>query len=289
MDPINRILQQYPTIIPCSDVMQVKWKINDDWFCASPKMHKCEPPFTLKPLAPSAMEIDFTTGMGRGIYTQDQLSAHRRYDAQLSARAPALAGLANNAAEHSANGKMGSYLGQADLDAIEEAVTPKLMPLISVMGDVWHYLTGLGVLWVISKIIFGFCVRIYGLYNRRGWGWWLLGAVTDTTFMIAAFPVTIMTSIFRFASTDDDIKKHNDDNNTRDQNNEAEIARNHAPTAPLSANNATSVPSNDGGRPLTRRRTSEEEAVHLGVEGNLRSVARQLTGGFFTNRFPPSS
>ena len=196
LDPINLILQDFPTIIPCSDVMQVKWKIDDEWFCANPSMHKCETPFTLQPLAPSSMEVSFTTGMGHGIYTDEQLAAHKRYDAQVNIRTASLADLAENIVIQTHDGVIGSYLGPIDYKKVEIKIGPQIFPLVYQMGNVWHYMTGIGMIWIMIKIIVGFIIRFYGLYKRRGFGWWLLGAFTDTTFMMAAFPVSIMTNIF---------------------------------------------------------------------------------------------
>lgn len=245
MDPINRILQPYPTIIPCSDLMQVKWFINGNWMCSSPQVTKCDAPHTLLPLAPSTVEIDFTTGMGKSVYSKEQLEAHRRYDAQLATRGPAVANLAHNAALGSGNGKLGSYLGTIDMDNIEATMTPRLFPTLYWLGDAWHYLSGLGMVYIALKLIVGLVIRLYALYTRRGIGWWLLGAITDTTFQLALFPVTIITSIFRTASGDQDdpppdYQRHGDNRASTAMTNlttsrpdlTRETPRSSAPTAP---------------------------------------------------------
>ena len=199
MNPITRIIQRHPTELPCSDVMQVRWQLTGDkWFCAGPQIRNCESPLLLEPLAPKKMDVDFTTGMGRGIYTDDQLRAHQRFDNSRTSRVPIVARIASQAADRAdaVNGPLGTILGGHDLSEIQEQLTPVWFPMLWSLGTAWHYLTGLGFLYIICKILFGFCVRVYGLYSRRGWGLWLLGAITDTTFMIAAFPVSVVKSLF---------------------------------------------------------------------------------------------
>jgi hypothetical protein len=48
--------------------------------------------------------------MGCGIYTQDQLDVHRRYDTNLASRQPTMTDLASAAADNVVGGRLGSYL-----------------------------------------------------------------------------------------------------------------------------------------------------------------------------------
>ena len=198
MNPITRIIQRHPTVVPCSDIMQIRWEIEGKWFCATPTIRTCEAPMQFEPLAPRKTDIDFTTGMGRGIYTDDQLKAHLRFDHARTTRQPILARIATQAADNAnnRNGGLGTMLGTVDMKEVETVLTPLWFPMLWSLGNIWHYLTGIGFLYVIIKIVCGFFIRSYGLYTRRGWGLWLFGAITDTTFMIATFPVSVMKGIF---------------------------------------------------------------------------------------------
>jgi hypothetical protein len=83
-----------------------------------------------------------------------------------------------------------------DMDQISDAMTPVWFPMLYTFRDVLHYLTGLGLICLFLKIGFGFTLRVIGIYNCRGWGWWLCGTITDTTFMIVTLLVSVFTSIF---------------------------------------------------------------------------------------------
>ena len=201
VNPITRIIQPYPTVLPCSAIMQVRWQLDEGWFCAGPETRKCEPPLTLEPLTPSKMEVDFTTGMGRGIYTDEQLAAHRRFDNAMTSRIPVVARIANQITDDGNNhqGHLGSILGTIDLQRVEDTLTPKWFPFVYHFGRTWHYITGVAYCYLLIMIMGGVLLRLHALYERRGRGWWLLGAITDTTFMIATLPVSAFRTIFTMA------------------------------------------------------------------------------------------
>jgi hypothetical protein len=102
------------------------------------------------------MILDFTTGMGRGIYTQEQSDAHRCYNTNLASRQPTMTVLASAAANNAVGGRLGSYLGQMDMDQINAAMIPIWFLMLYTFGEVWHYLTGLGLIFLFLKIGFGF-------------------------------------------------------------------------------------------------------------------------------------
>jgi hypothetical protein len=92
--------------------------------------------------------------------------------------------LASAAADNAVSGRLESYLGKMDMDQISDAMTPGWFPMLYTFVDVWHYATGLGLICLFLKIGFGFTLRVIGIYNRQGWGWWFCVAITDITFMI---------------------------------------------------------------------------------------------------------
>lgn len=199
VDSINRIIQPFPTIISCSVMMPIRWKLNGEWYCARPAIGLCDAPQTLAPLAPSKMDFDFTTGMGKTVYSPEQLAAHRRYGIQVSTRGSVIQTLANNAIESAHEGRLGTYLGPMDFNDIETVLTPRMIPGMAIFGVLWNYMVAFGMILVFAQFIFGWILRSYGLWRRRGCGWFLLGAATDTTFLMATIPVSILKSIFQYA------------------------------------------------------------------------------------------
>lgn len=200
VNPITRIMQRFPTIIPCSDIMPVRWKLDigeDTWYCSKPDVYQCQGVTTLSPLAPAKTDADFTTGLGRGIYTPEQLKAHAAYDTMMTTRGAVLAHITNAAAGSGTDNALGSTLTAQDFVRIEDHIIPGIMPFFWWLGDVWHYLTGFSMLYLILAIFGGWLIRSIALYRQRGFGWWLLAAVADSTMMLVAMPVNIVQSIWR--------------------------------------------------------------------------------------------
>ena len=47
MEPFNRILHKYPTMMPCSDLMPPRWEIGGAWYCVDPQPLWYHPPHQL--------------------------------------------------------------------------------------------------------------------------------------------------------------------------------------------------------------------------------------------------
>jgi len=190
VNPITRVLQTRPTIVPCSDVMPIRWQLEEGWFCATPETRKCAPPLTLIPITTSALELDFTSGMGRGIYTEEQLKAHRRFDSARLVRTPVVAMVANRAASSGdpITGKMGDILGYQDMEFIQHIMEKQLNPFLYNMGIGFYYTILAMFVYMILRHLFDFALRTYAIYRLRGCGIWILGAVTDITFTLVMLP-----------------------------------------------------------------------------------------------------
>ena len=80
VDPFNRILSPFPTVLPCSDLMPVRWQLNGQWYCSHPQVLPCHAPVQLNTTtSPYAPVHNFTLGMGKGIYSAEQKKQHERY------------------------------------------------------------------------------------------------------------------------------------------------------------------------------------------------------------------
>ena len=197
MNPLTRIIQQYPTVIPCSDLMPVRWELEDgEWYCARPAITRCDGVKTLEPLAPQKMEIDFTTGMGRGIYTEEQLTQQHRYEVQMMSRAPVLADISNNAIENSKDGQLGSPLSADSVSDLTDLMTPSLVPFVWLFGTAWHYISGLGLLYLIVKGLIEYLDRVRVSIRVKGCGWHVVWVLFDCGFRTAMFPASLMEGIF---------------------------------------------------------------------------------------------
>ena len=76
-DPFTWIIKDYPTVVPCSPIMPVRWNIMGKWFCATPGIRPCPAPPQLQSGLNRTTEGDFTRALGKGIYTDSQMRQHR--------------------------------------------------------------------------------------------------------------------------------------------------------------------------------------------------------------------
>ena len=79
VDPFTWIVKDYPTEVPCSPIMPVRWNILGKWYCAMPGVMPCTAPTQLESGLNCTEEGDFTKGLGKGIFTKSQMEMHRQY------------------------------------------------------------------------------------------------------------------------------------------------------------------------------------------------------------------
>jgi hypothetical protein len=128
-DPYTWILKTYPTIVPCSDVMPVRWKVRDQWYCATPQARPCPPAAKLNTTTGSFRPDDFTQGVNLGIYTEGQKAEHREYLRAASSREAVVAKVVNAASRgaRGGSGELGLPLGREDLKRITDEVGRNLI------------------------------------------------------------------------------------------------------------------------------------------------------------------
>ena len=161
MDPFNRVLQEFPTTVPCSDIMPSRWEIEGEWYCAYPKIHQCPPPVKLNVSSPNLRAYDFTEGLGHGLYSEDQLEAQRDFYLAQTSRAPVLAKLTNAATASGSRGRLGLPLSEWDIEGIEGYLLYAFFPLLYLLGDAWQYISTCMLALLIFKLFFGAIARMW--------------------------------------------------------------------------------------------------------------------------------
>lgn len=200
VDPITKILQPIPTIIPCSEVMKVRWKINGKWFCQYPKFEECDAPSTLNiTIGEDQIHFDITDGVGKGVYSDEQIAQHAEYETFMSSRVPMLAkvthaGITNGA--NGANGGLGLGLGLplslSEMDLLTKGFMGFIDPIANYLGQKWIWFTGFCVIISIVMSIVNFLHRVCFLYQRKGFGLWLFAAFFDSAFNMVSVPLHLL-------------------------------------------------------------------------------------------------
>jgi len=196
-DPFTRVLKRYPTEVVCDEVMPIRWKINGTWRCATPGPVVCDAPVQLDPSRPMRRLDDFTTGLGRGVYSAHQLQAHQKYLLDLETREAVLSKAAHDAASSPYGGdqRLGPPLSLQDIHDLTYSIGSHIMPFFGWLGDVWRYLCGGYIVGLTLKCGLDFLLRIHTLWRERGIGWWMLACVWDSVFYLIRIPVVILEDV----------------------------------------------------------------------------------------------
>ena len=209
-DPFTWTLRDFPTVMPCSHVMPVRWRMAGRWYCATPHAQQCEAPIQLEPQSTTYKSLgDFTKGAGRGIFTSQQRKQHGDFQRSQSSRQAVVAKVTNAATKgSSAPGRLGSPLDGVDVKDITMTVGSILFPLFPLLGEAWSISCGILLSLVVFKTITGCIIRGVVLYKEKGCGLWMVGAMWSTLFAILRAPPAILETAIRVALAplkDDDV------------------------------------------------------------------------------------
>jgi hypothetical protein len=192
-DPFTFIVSDFPTELPCNSVNPVRWRISDKWLCATPAVHECSPPTQLKPATtpfqPDSREFTRTSGL----FTDRQLADYKVFQRAQFAIRPLQQRMANSASSNGDDkGNLGLPFGQQQLDDIASGVAGQFLPFLARLGPTFAKTLGILVIASWAAALCQFMLRLYFLLKHRGFGWWIIGAISSTTFQLLMTPVEIM-------------------------------------------------------------------------------------------------
>ncbi len=186
-DPITWVLRDFPTVVPCSDIMPVRWLIQGQWFCANPRLTPCHNPRQLETTSRTYRPTgDITEGLGRTVYTRAQRDQHTLFIQAWMGRKATVAKNANTAVSNSYQpGILGSGMTKEDVENTKWAIAAFLNPLIPYLGEFWTYFSGLLIGYIFFSVLFACLYRVVRTYLDYGCGLWCFGAVFNTIFTMA--------------------------------------------------------------------------------------------------------
>lgn len=207
-DPLTMILRTYPTVIPCDDVLPVRWRIKDQWYCATPRVHPCGAPMQLIPASNPPLARDPARGLEGGLYSPKQMEAHQRFLVAHESRKAVL----NKAAVDATSRLLGDTTGlgpplsQEDIARLTHSVGAVLFPVFSLIGEWWSYVVGLLIALACLKVIIGVLIRTWVLYLERGWGCWMWATLWHTAFLLVRVPwIAVRETARRVLDPDPDV------------------------------------------------------------------------------------
>ncbi|MCV6593127.1 MAG: DUF4231 domain-containing protein, partial [Silicimonas sp.] len=187
VNPLTRILTPFPTVLPCSTLMPVRWEIDGVWMCAGPKGPTlCAAPTQLEPMtSPYHQSSSFTHASTGMIVTKEQLINRDRAMAFTRHREAILTQLVGRRIEGASGGQLGSLLSHQEFEhittTVRKSVLGFLLPTwIHDFGESFMFFMGIATLISLATSIIAALFRFfrhlatYGCQGGRGLGQALL-------------------------------------------------------------------------------------------------------------------
>lgn len=221
-DPLTFTLRRYPIKVPCDVITPIRWRINNQWFCATPEASLCLAPDQLEPVTDDQFQVDsdITQGLGSGLFTASQFSRHRAYIELLNTRAAVVYKQTTTAIYNAATSGVLSLYDAYDYDRMKTAIAMALIPFFSIFGESWATIMGFCFIAAVVKTFLDWFVRAYIAYRRKGCGWWILASLWETLFFLLLMPwrfISFMTDRKDKPNTHDKLRELYDDDDDDDQ------------------------------------------------------------------------
>lgn len=217
-DPFTWILKDFPQVLPCSDIMPVRWQVNNRWLCSTPTVVECKKPGKLHINDGLFTSADITVGLDGSLYSQEQQEQHRMFIRSANGREAVLSrAAAASVMNTGSDGQLGMPLTPQDLLSLVEHLNYKFIPFFDYIGHAYITLVGIYITCSAIKAILCWLIRSYAIVQTRGWGFHILAAVGDTFYHFLVGPQ----AIFAMA----DIQQRQDLQENQQQHEEVQVQR----------------------------------------------------------------
>jgi hypothetical protein len=192
-DPLTFVVLKFGTIVPCNQVMPVRWLIDGTWKCCYPKHQGCEYyPSQLNVTINKEVVINFGQGLGGGLYSKEMLQQFETYQTAYYSRRAVTAKVTNAAAGNPSRGQLGLPIDLNGMKDLSDGLSFHLVPMLWIFGESWHYVVGGLLLFGFIKTALLFFLRATIIYRQRGFGAWMFGAIMDVTFAVVRLPYSVI-------------------------------------------------------------------------------------------------
>jgi hypothetical protein len=193
VDPISYIIKTHAVPVRCTDIVPPRFLIGGCWYSLfeGRGLSECHSPLNI-PVA--TVEIDQDPlpkwGLGRSIYSPDQLKAFHEFQMSTAVRAAYVTDSSELAFKRcSADGQWGLALGQHAQEAIIDMIGLSFIPLYRIIGPasmiVIFVLFFVGMTRIAITILF----RAVVLGRTRGCGYWVMAAFFGCIFQVIISPL----------------------------------------------------------------------------------------------------
>jgi hypothetical protein len=191
VDPISYVIKSAGSSVHCNDVAPPRYKVGGKWYCSYlEELKECHDPAML-PV--DEVRIDPVTvnniGLGKSIYTKEQLEEFARFQDSQGTRKAYLAETAERAfSGRNEKGEWGLALGSAAQVSLIDLVGVNFFPLFRVVGPMVFFLSLLLLVWGGLRLVVTVFQRVAIIIWYKGCGVWVLTAFWGTLFQLTVSP-----------------------------------------------------------------------------------------------------
>lgn len=186
LHPTTWVLQDVATIIPCSPLTPVRWKIRGKWFCSYPEIKACEEPVEF-----SSAEFP-TLSKDRDVFSAQELEDHHELYRVISIKDSIQAWIALLATGYPVRVKepVEILLTPRQIRTLEAGMGAVLFPMYNIIGggEGWTIFCTFFLIFVVLKAAAGCLLRMCITCSHRGCGWWLIPSIWGTLWSILDIP-----------------------------------------------------------------------------------------------------
>ena len=175
VNPFTRVLVEFSTPIICSEATPVMWKLDNRWHCSTPQIRPCLPPTQMNLTQAPDWHVDFTTGIGKGIYSGRALQDYQQNRLLMNSRDAVVMTAVVASVQNSANNPTNQLdvpLSDYALERLQERMSYHFFPILHWMGKFGFYFLGGAMVFNLAKIGFGCILRMLVTYQQEGCGFW---------------------------------------------------------------------------------------------------------------------
>jgi hypothetical protein len=194
VDPISYVIKSAGSPIHCNDVAPPRYKVGSKWYCSHPELKECHDP---EMLPVDEVRIDpvqvSNIGLGKSIYTQEQLDEFARFQDSQGTRKAYLAETAEMAyIGRNERGEWGLALSTAAQGSLIDIVGANFFPLYRVIGPMIFFVSLFLLVWGGLRLVVTVLARVVVIVRCKGCGLWVLTALWGTLFQLAISPFSWM-------------------------------------------------------------------------------------------------
>jgi hypothetical protein len=173
--------------------------VGGKWYCSYPVLKECH---NLAMLPVDEVRIDpikiNNIGLGKSIYTKEQLEEFARFQDSQGTRKACLAETTEMAnTGRNEKGEWGLALSSAAQGSLIDLMGASFFPLYKVVGPMIFFLSLLLLIWGGLRLIITVFLRVIIIVRCKGCGIWVLTAFWGTLFQLAISPLAGSTQQWR--------------------------------------------------------------------------------------------